>query len=115
MIVVKILVLLLTVIALDQTECVDEENSIKLIRFSRITLIFGLLLTSVGYIFRFVDRIGLFFYVFESIYVGNIFKQKNTRNNFIIKMVIAILFVYIFLANALGNSQGQNPYLFFWQ
>lgn len=115
MIVVKILVLLLTVITLSQTENIDEENNIKLIRFSRITLIFGLLLTSAGYVFRFVDRVGLYFYVFESIYVGNIFKQKNTRNNLVIKIVISILFVYIFSANTLGNGQGQNPYFFFWQ
>lgn len=115
MIAVKILLLLLSIIALNQTENVDEENNIKLIRFSRITLICGLLLTSAGYVFRFVDRIGLYFYVFESIYVGNIFKQKNTKNNLVIKIIISILFVYIFLVNTLGNSQGQNPYLFFWQ
>jgi hypothetical protein len=114
MIIVKMIILLLTVLTLNQTENICEDNT-KLIRFSRVTLICGLLLTSLGYIFRFADRIGLYFYVFESIYVGNIFKQINTRNNFIIKMMITILFAYLFVSNTLGNGQGQNPYLFFWQ
>ena len=114
MIIVKMIILLLTVLTLNQTENSCEDNT-KLIRFSRVTLICGLLLTSLGYIFRFADRIGLYFYVFESIYVGNIFKQKNTKNNFVIKTVTAILFLYLFITNTLGNGQGQNPYLFFWQ
>ena len=114
MIVIKLLVLLLTVITLNQTENIEEDNK-RMIKFSRITLLFGLLFTFLGYLFRFADRIGLYFYVFESIYVGNIFKQKNTKNNFVIKTVTAILFLYLFITNTLGNGQGQNPYLFFWQ
>lgn len=115
MIIVKLIIVLVSSLMLDRTERHDIKETDKIVRFSRCALIAGLLLTSVGYVFRFVDRIGLYFYIFETVYIGYIFNQKNTKNNLIIKIVALLIYTYIFFSNTLGNGQGQTPYLFFWQ
>lgn len=115
MIVVKMLLVVGSILMLDKTEPYKVVESTKVVRLSQSALIVGLLLTSLGYAYRFVDRIGLYFYVFEAVYIGYVFKQKNTMTNFVIKMLFLMLYVYIFFGNTLGNGQGQNPYLFYWQ
>lgn len=112
---VKFMILFGSVFLLNTTKY-DKFNEITVSRrFSTIAYTLGLLLTMLGYIFRFVDRIGLYFYIFEAVYIGYIFKQKNTKNNFILKMLLFNIFAVIFIGSVFGNGQGQYPYLFFWQ
>lgn len=115
MLLVKMALMIVTIFLLDKTESDSSGEISKLRRFTRCAYIVGLALTSIGYAWRFVDRIGLFFYVYEAVYMGYIFKQQNTRANFFIKMFVFALFSYLFLTNITGNGQGQGNYIFFWQ
>ena len=92
-----------------------KEETDKTHRLAICAYIIGLLLTSLGYAWRFVDRIGLFFYIFEAVYIGYVFKQKNTRINLIIKIIYLLIFSYLLIGSIRGHGQGQNPYLFYWQ
>lgn len=112
---IKFAVLFASLFFLDFTE-EDKLGEIMVQKkFTVIAYILGLLLTFLGYMFKFVDRIGLYFYIFEAVYVGYIFKQKNTKNNLMLKMLICAVFAVVFVKSVFGNGQGQAPYLFFWQ
>lgn len=112
----KFCLLVFSLFFLDRTEPSGHTaQGEKLRRITICAYITALLLTSLGYAWRFVDRIGLVFYIFESVYIGYIFKQKSTKKNFLIKVTVFALFAYLFVGNIRGNGQGQNPYLFFWQ
>ncbi len=116
LIIAKFCLLVFSLFALDRTEpmcCTPQGEKVR--RIAVCSYITALLLTSLGYAWRFVDRIGLVFYIFESVYIGYIFKQKNTKKNFLIKVAVFALFAYLLVGNVRGNGQGQNPYLFFWQ
>lgn len=94
----------------------DKFGEVAVLRkFSIIAYVLGLLLTSLGYVFKYVDRIGLYFYIFEAVYIGYIFKQKNTRNNLMLKMLVFSVSAIYFVRSVFGDGQGQSPYLFFWQ
>lgn len=73
----------------------------------------GILITMFGYFFPFVERIGLYFYLFETVYVGKLMKSDHIEA--IIKFFIAILYLILLAMSFLGNGQGQGDYLFFWQ
>ncbi len=112
---VKFAVLFGSLFFLDFTEEDEFGETTVLKKFTVIAYALGLLLTFLGYMFKFVDRIGLYFYIFEAVYVGYIFKQKNTKNNLMLKMLICAVFTVVFMGAVFGNGQGQAPYLFFWQ
>lgn len=115
LIVLKLIILIVTTIFLDKTRTQGVEGITKSIRFVTCAYFIGLALTSLGYVFKFVDRIGLYFYVFEAVYFGYVFKQRNTRFNFIIKLVLMALYLYLCYGSITGTGQGQFPYLFCWQ
>lgn len=76
----------------------------------------GILLNSLNYIFVYMGRIGLFFYIFESIYIGNIFKAKNkTIWTLMFKFCYVCLLLYYLYDNITRGGQGELPYRFFWQ
>ena len=45
---------------LKKAEIYEQKNNVDVIRFSYIALLAGLMLTSLGYVFKHVDRIGLY-------------------------------------------------------
>lgn len=73
----------------------------------------GLAITFLGYLFTFMDRIGLYFYLYEAVFMGNI--VKHPKYGKYAKIVIVVLFAYVFYVGLRGNGQGQHPYLFCWQ
>ena len=76
----------------------------------------GLLLNSLNYIFLYMGRIGLYFYVFEAIYIGYIFKAKNRSIwSVAFKFLYFLLLMYYLYDNVTSGNQGELPYLFFWQ
>ena len=120
MIIINILFFVVISLILDRTEfySCSQENRIELgyiQRTSASAYFVGLLLTALGYVWKIVSRIGLYFYIFEPVYIGMVFKQKNTRKNLIIKIIAIFIFSYQFFNNLTGNGQGQLPYLFCWQ
>lgn len=112
---IKFAVLLASLFFLNFTEGDEFGETAVLRKFTVIAYILGLLLTFLGYMFKFVDRIGLYFYIFEAVYIGYIFKQKNTKNNLMLKILTFAVFAVVFVKSVFGNGQGQAPYLFFWQ
>jgi len=76
----------------------------------------GLLLNSLNYIFMYMGRIGLYFYIFEAIYIGYIFKAKNRSIwSVVYKFAYVLLMLYYLYENVTKGTQGELPYLFFWQ
>lgn len=115
MTIIKTVLLIVTIVFYDKSKTENVEGVAKTMRFVICAYVIGLALTSLGYVFRFVDRMGLYFYVYEAVYIGYLFKQRNTRINFMIKILYGVLFVYLFIGSTTGNGQGQFPYLFYWQ
>jgi hypothetical protein len=73
----------------------------------------GMLLTTLGYIFAYMDRIGVYFYLFETVYIGMVMRSK--RIDILVRLVIAVLYLSLALITIFGNGQGQGNYLFCWQ
>ena len=118
MLFVKVLIFLFTLIVFkhsytdrtDEEGCMLAEYSLKTVR---VYYLVGLLVAMLGYVFMFMERIGLYFYVFEIVYVGMFLKSK--RVDFIFKMLIAAFYLLLFALTFFGDGQGQSDYLFFWQ
>jgi hypothetical protein len=75
---------------------------------------FGLLITSLGYIFAFMDRIGLYFYIFEGVYMGVILKNSSKSNKIFYSACIIVIMGYSFISGLINGSQGVIPYSFVW-
>jgi len=79
----------------------------------RIYYAVGIALTSIGYFFTFMERIGLMFYLFEAVYMGMIVKIRKDRNMY--RILVFLLFVYVFIVDLISDGQGVIPYTVFWQ
>ena len=90
----------------------QEAQSIPLICLSYLI---GLCLLFLGSVFRFVDRIGWYFFIFECVYFGMIFKTNSKLNKLVFGSVILFITGWAFIYSMTHNSQGTMPYVFFWQ
>ena len=79
----------------------------------RLYYLIGLLITTGGYMIRYFDRIGLYFYLFEAVYIAMLF--KSIRVSKILKLAFAAICAYVFVLALYSNGQGQLPYVFVWQ
>lgn len=85
----------------------------------------GLLLACIGYFFNFMDRIGLYYLIYECVFFGmlinnnfnksfvNIKKHSRTKvknNSLVFLAMILILIAYSFTKDLMNNSQGIIPY-----
>ena len=77
--------------------------------------ILGLGLTALGYMYAQVERIGWYFYLFEGAYLGILQKDETRLNRYVFGGIAALLIGYSFIYSITHNSQGNVPYLFFWQ
>lgn len=76
----------------------------------------GIALNSLSYIFLYMGRIGWYFYVFESFFIGWIFKMKNYSIWIVLlKLLYGLLMLYFLFDLLVGNRQGELPYRFIWQ
>lgn len=92
----------------------DNDDRFNMMMVS-LSYLLGLCLTVLGYIFTHADRIGWYYYLFEGVYFGMLFKGKNLLDRVIFFYVIVLLVTYGFVYSMINNSQGNMPYLFFWQ
>ncbi len=120
MLLCKFAFLIVSMFALDLTtvQGIADNTYAQFQYFRRTTIaayILGLCVTAAGYVWKVVSRVGLYFYVFEPVYFGMVFKQKNTRINFLLKLFLLFLMGYQFIGNFTANGQGQLPYVFCWQ
>lgn len=79
----------------------------------RVYYIVGLAITALGYVFPFADRIGIYFYIFEAVFMGMI--AKHAKNQAIIKICLLALYAFVMAGAIFGNAYGQANYLFAWQ
>lgn len=95
----------------------NSEFTFKQIKYKintvRIYYLLGIFLTGLGYFFKYMDRVGLIFYIFECVYWGII--VKNGKYIGVYKLILSVLLLFIFVTSMSGNGQGQLPYLFVWQ
>lgn len=75
----------------------------------------ALILAGLGYFFVYVDRISLYFYLYEGVYFGRLLKSKKISNRIVLGAAITMILCYGFFQSMLHNSQGVLPYIFFWQ
>lgn len=73
----------------------------------------GIIMSALGYIFPFAERIGIYFYIFEVIFMG--VAAKAEKNQAILKTGLALIYGYVLVTSIFGNAQGQANYLFVWQ
>lgn len=90
----------------------NENESLFYINRIKIYYLLGLILTFFGYFFSFMDRIGLYFYLFECVFIGIV--VKNRKDRVICQMIFFLLVVYSLYSEFSRNGQGILPYLFFW-
>lgn len=89
----------------------ENDNDFELCKYKRYYGV-GIILTFSGYIFLFLNRIGLVFYIYECVFWGAIFKITSKYSLY--RMIIIILITYSTIIQFLGNGQGILPYKFFW-
>lgn len=73
----------------------------------------GFILSSIGYFYSFMDRIGLYYMIYESVYMGLLVK-KSTDNS-LFKLFIALLFGVAWIYSFLQDGNGCVPYFFIGQ
>lgn len=94
-------------------------------RATTFNYLMGLLLTGIGYFYTFMDRIGLYYMIFECIYFGMLTKTHFNHsmlseynhdydairhNTFIFLVIIILVAGYNFITDLLFNAQGIIPY-----
>lgn len=113
MMLVKIALLLLSIFLVERPQ--DQQEQYYCVS-SRYNYFAGLLLNSLSYFFMYMGRIGMYFYMFEAIYVGYLFKKKNrTIFELLLKCVYALVLFYYIYDSMTSGSNGELPYRFFWQ
>lgn len=83
----------------------DDDFNFKYIS---IFYLIGLLFSSTGMFFGYMNRIGLYYMCYEVVYWGFLIKNSKNRSlNFILIMIFA---VYVFFVELIGNGSGIFPY-----
>ena len=72
----------------------------------------GLLFTALEYVFSFMNRAGLYFYLYECVYYGMITGRARGHNKVIYRVGIGLIFAYSYLLLLFEKGQGVFPYAF---
>lgn len=113
MMLVKLFLMILSIVLIGIPVDKEERRTVTMITAYYSV---GVVLNSLSYVFLYMGRIGLYFYVFEPFFVGYVFKVKS-RNVWItiLKLIYVILIAYFCFDLLVSNRQGELPYRFFWQ
>ncbi len=113
MMLVKMVMLILSVVIIGMP--VDKDERKRCGMFS-VFYALGIALNSLSYVFLYMGRIGLYFYVFEAFFIGWVFKVKNHSIwTVLLKLFYGLLLLYFLYDLLVGNRQGELPYRFIWQ
>lgn len=95
---------------------INYEHMPNHIHISQITIyvVCGLILTFLGYFFRFVQRIGLYFSIFE-IVACSAFCHTYKNNYFLVTTGVLVLWLIPFAIDCMNNGNGQFPFAFFYK
>ncbi len=69
----------------------------------------GILATFLAYFIENGQRFGLYFYIFETVYVSLLVKKDRSRG---VGLIYVLLFAYVLFGEFTGNGQGAMPYIF---
>lgn len=114
-----VLFVVVVILTLNEHNVLDTKEQNELENQRRLTLVYyfiGLLITILGYIYAHLERIGYFFYIYSTVYLGIIANEKKYKTLF--RIVILIIIIRAFYMNCAGaehGSMGQMPYLFNWE
>ena len=113
MLFVKIALLLASCIIIEKAQDTDEQY---FCRSNRFYYLIGLLLTALSYVYLYAGRIGIYFYLFEGIYIGYLLKRKmRSQFDLLLKCAYIMILLYYIYQNMTSGSNGELPYRFFWQ
>ena len=113
MMLVKISMLILSLVVIGIPV---EANSRRVCGMFAAFYALGIALNSLSYMFMYMGRIGLYFYVFEAFFIGWIFKVKNYSIWIVLlKLCYGLLLIYFLYDLLVSNRQGELPYRFLWQ
>ncbi len=113
MMLVKIFMMILSIVLIGIP--VDEHNR-HIYGLFTLYYAIGVILNSLSYMFLYMGRIGMYFYVFEAFFIGGIFKVKNhTFWVALLKLCYGLFMMYFLFDMLISNRQGELPYRFIWQ
>lgn len=75
----------------------------------------GLLMLFLSYMFSALNRAGLYFSIFEAVYLGTLVRTKHQFHRHVFGICAIAIVGYGFVMAMVGNEQGTMPYLFVWQ
>lgn len=73
----------------------------------------GIIFVWIGGFYQFTERIGYYFYIYATVYLGIVANEKRYRMLF--RIIILFIVIRSFYLNCSSNSMGQIPYLFNWE
>ncbi len=113
MMLVKIFMLILSIVIIGIPV---NKNDRQIVGMYTLFYALGIALNSLSYVFLYMGRIGLYFYVFEAFFIGWVFKVKNyTTWIVLLKLLYGLLMLYFLFDLLVSNRQGELPYRFIWQ
>lgn len=115
MMIIKFVLIIISIFTASSHYFSDEKRDLAYVNNVvniRIFYMMGVILTSLGYLYMFVGRIGLYFYIFETVYWAIL--SKNGKYRQIWHAMAFIMGVYYLIVGVLGGGQGQVPYTFIW-
>lgn len=75
----------------------------------------GIVLTAAGYVFLHMERIGLYFYLFEGYFWGIVIKNVKNKEKTFYFIVLGLILMYYLYGCLFVGGQGQLPYYFVWE
>lgn len=108
MLFLKLIVFLLTAIDIHNKKNNEQIFDDYKFKSVRIYYFIGIIITGTGYFYSVLQRIGLPFYIFETVYWG--IAVKTCTNKGIYKSFILAIMSYVFILNLISNGHGVIPY-----
>lgn len=82
------------------------------IKFESVAFFFGIILTLMVLFFRYADRVGQYFLLFELVFFPYYIKKDRTR--YITIAFVVFICAYLRFSSFLSSGYGEVPYLPFW-
>lgn len=116
MLLIKIAIyLFLSFIILLPNSKVNESDNCRNLNNNIIYYGIGIILTTMGYLFPYMERIGLLFYLFEGYFYGRIIRLAQNKDKVFYFIVLGIISLYYLYGDLFIGGQGQLPYQFVWE
>lgn len=89
-----------------------EYSKNEKVRFIFIYYFIGIMINLLGTFYKFMERLGYYFYIYGTVYTGTVAKYK--RYMLLFRIIILIILFRSFILNLQNNSMGQMPFFFKW-